>query len=87
MKMIIKEEVNEGLESLLGKKVLVFCLNYIYSGVLVGVNTTCIKLDDAGIVYETGAFTSDKFTDFQKVGHPIYVQTAAIESFSETKKS
>ena len=28
----------EGLEKLLGKKVTLFCLNYIYTGTLVGVN-------------------------------------------------
>ena len=57
MKMIVTEVENEGLEALIGQVVTLFCGVYIYSGKLVGVNDTCVKLEDAGIVYETGPFT------------------------------
>lgn len=84
MKQLVKvEEVEaEGLLALMGQRVLVFCLNYIYAGTLVGVNSTYIKLEDAAIVYETGPFTSKGYTDAQKLPGPAwYVQTSAIESF------
>lgn len=82
----VTEVEGEGLVSLLGKKVMVFCINYIYTGTLSGVNTSCILLEDAAIVYETGAFTTKTFQDAQKLPFPLYVQTASIESFSETNK-
>ena len=59
MKVMVKEVENEGLEALMGQRVTLFCGVYIYTGKLVGVNATCVKLEDAGIVYETGPF-SDK---------------------------
>jgi hypothetical protein len=82
----VTEVEGEGFEALLEKQVLVFCLNYIYTGKLAGVNTTCILLEGASIVYETGAFSSKQFTDAQKVPSSLYIQTSAIESFSETDK-
>src|SRR5208282_5297819 len=56
MKQIVTvtEVEGEGLEALLGQNVLLFCLNYIYTGKLVGVNSTFVKLEGAKIVYETG---------------------------------
>lgn len=84
MKITVDE--NESLIFLLGKRVMVFCMNYIYSGTLAEVNGACIKLEDAGIVYETGPFDSEKFKDFQKLPHSIYIQTNSIESFCETNK-
>ncbi|CAN5950553.1 unnamed protein product [Sphagnum jensenii] len=51
--------------SLLGQPVLLFCLNYIYAGKLVGVNDTFVKLEDAKIVYETGAFTNPTYKNAQ----------------------
>lgn len=82
----VTEVEGEGLLSLLGKKVVVYCLNYIYAGTLEGVNQSCILLKDGGIVYDTGAHDAKSFADFQKVKEPLYVQTGAIESFAETNK-
>lgn len=84
---VLMDVKGEGLESLLGKKVLIMCVNYFYSGILSGVNEKCLKLDDAGIVYETGEFDSTTFKDFQKIKSPVYVNLSAIESFHETYKS
>lgn len=84
--MAVTEVDGEGLVSLLGKRVLLFCLNYIYVGTLTGVNNTFVKLAEASIVYETGAFDKATFTDAQKLAFPLYIQTEAIESFSETNK-
>jgi hypothetical protein len=86
-KIVTVTEVDgEGLVSLMGKKVLLFCLNYIYTGTLTGVNSSCVLLEDAAVVYVTGAFTSTSFEDAQKLPFQLYVQTSAIESFSETNK-
>lgn len=72
----------EGLEALLGENVLLFCLNYIYTGKLVGINTSCVKLEEAKVVYDTGAFNTKTYQDAQVLpGKEWYVQTAAIESF------
>lgn len=84
MKQIVTvtEVEGEGLESLLGQEVLIFALNYIYTGKLVGVNSTFIKIDGARLVYETGTFTEKGYKDAQKLpGSVWYVQTNAIESF------
>jgi hypothetical protein len=89
MKKLVKvEEVDgDGLVGLMGENVTLFCLNYIYTGRLTGVNDTFVKLENAGIVYETGSFTDKSFKDVQLI--PVgehYIQTAAIESFGKLKK-
>ena len=61
--MSIVEVQGEGLEALLGKKVLIFCAVYIYHGTLAGVNEKCILVEDCSIVYETGAFTDKKLKE------------------------
>ena len=88
MKILVNEVENEGLESLLGKQVVLWCGVYIYAGKLVGVNGTCVKLDNAKVVYETGPHGDAKFKDAQEVtnGTPWYITTQAIESFGETHK-
>lgn len=82
----VTEVEGEGLLSLLGERITLFCLNYIYTGTLVGVNDTCVRLDDAGIVYETGELKSTKWTDMQKLPHPAYVQLGSIEMFTKLIK-
>lgn len=88
MKKLVKvEEIEgEGLLALMGERVMVFACNYIYAGTLAGVNDTCILLEDAGIVYETGAFTDLKFKDYQRVSDVLYIQNDSIESFCKTNK-
>lgn len=89
MKRLIKvEEVQgEGLVGLMGECVTLFCLNYIYAGVLVGVNDTFVKLENAHIVYETGSFADKKFKDAQKLSNSVfYVHTSSIESFGQLKE-
>ena len=79
--MQVTEVEGEGLVSLLGKQVTVFCINYIYTGTLAGVNTNDILLDEASIVYSTGAFDSNKWDDAQKLPHGVYIRTNSIESY------
>ena len=87
MKVIKQIEVDneEGFMALIGKRITCFCAVYIYTGDLVGVNDTCIKLENPAIVYETGAFTEKKWKYAQALPNTIYLQTAMIESFGEVK--
>ncbi|MCP3684562.1 MAG: hypothetical protein GY861_17995 [bacterium] len=86
MKRIIEETENQGLESLLGDRVLIMCAGYFYEGKLSGVNEQCVELEDPGIVYETGPFTEDNYKAIQKlhVGK-WFVSMALIESFGLSK--
>jgi len=85
MKKLIEEVENEGLIKLMGDRVTFFCLNYIYTGKLIGVNEQFVKLEDAAIVYETGEFTNKEWKDAQKLPKPVYVMLSTVESFSVLK--
>ncbi len=85
MRKIIEIDENEGLDSLLGKTVTFFCMNYFYTGELGGVNDTCVKLDNPKIVYETGPWGDVDWKDAQSLPGSIYIQTSAIESFGVMK--
>ena len=85
MKKIVQEVSGEGLEKLLGDRVTLFCANYIYTGILSGVNENCVLLTDAAIVYETGPFSDKKWKDAQSLPEGWYVQINAIESFGKLK--
>jgi hypothetical protein len=81
----IEEVENEGLISLMGQTVTLFCVNYIYAGKLVGVNKTCVKLENPHVVYETGDFNTHSFKDAQRIGKFWYVRESAVESFGLLK--
>lgn len=81
MKKLIEEVENEGLIGLMGQRVTLFCLNYIYTGKLTGVNGEFVKLENAAIVYETGELMSTNWKDAQELPHPVYVMTRCVESF------
>ena len=85
MKKIVESTDAEGLEKLLGERITCFCLNYIYTGTLIGINATCVLLKDPAIVYETGPFTDPKWKDAQALPKDLYVMLAAIESFGVMK--
>ena len=85
MKRLIEETEQEGLVKLMGERITLFCLNYIYTGKLVGVNDQFVKLEDAAIVYETGAFAEKEWKDAQKLPRPVYVMLQTVESFSVLK--
>ena len=85
MRKIVEQVSGEGLEKLLGERVTLFCAVYIYTGRLVGVNDTCVLLEDAGIVYETGDLGSKEWRDSQKLPGDWYVQRGMIESFGILK--
>ena len=85
MKKLVEEVAGEGLESLLGERVTFFCVNYIYTGKLVGVNTDDVLLSEAAIVYETGSFDTDEWKDAQSLPHDVYIRTVSIESYMRLK--
>ena len=81
-------ETNEtAFESLMGEYVTIFSLNYIYHGKLVGINEINIMLEDAKIVYETGAFSDKGFKNAQSLEcKEYYIQIGTIESFGVLSK-
>lgn len=87
VKQIVVDDDKEGFNALLGKRITVFCAAYIYCGDLVGVNSDCIKLANAGIVYDTGDFKTAKWQDYQPFPSPggWYVQKSSIEGFGLLK--
>lgn len=84
-KIEVMEVENEGLVSLLGQTVTFFCAVYIYTGKLVGVNSTYVKLENPKIVYETGPFNEKNWKDAQSLPNEFYIQTAMIEGFGIVK--
>lgn len=80
----VVEVENEGIMSLIGEKVILFCMNYFYAGTLSGVNDDCVLLVDGGIVYETGAFSDKQWKDFQRIGS-LYVRINSIEAYAKGK--
>ena len=85
MRKIVEEISGEGLEKLLGERVTLFCLNYIYTGKLMGVNTSCVLLEEASIVYETGDLKTQGWKDAQGLPASWYVHLSCIESFGVLK--
>jgi hypothetical protein len=77
--------IYRGLVELLGARVTLFCLNYIYTGKLVYIGNSCVMLGEASIVYETGPLDSKEWTDAQRLPGDWYVQLGAIESFGIMK--
>lgn len=81
-KLVSVTEVDgEGLVSLMGERVTLFCLNYIYTGKLIGVNDSFALLESASIVYETGPFSEKQWKDAQPLPNPCYVMLRCVESF------
>lgn len=78
----VVEVEKEGIVKLMGNNVVLFCLNYIYTGELIGVNDICVLLKNPAIIYETGSFTTKIFKDCQPLWvKEWYVNISAIESF------
>ena len=85
MRQII-EVSNEGLDALLGKRVLIMTAGYFYEGKLIGINETFVKISDAHIVYETGAFGDKTYKNKQKLHTDSwYIQFGLIESYGVSK--
>lgn len=86
MKRLIKCDEASGLETLLGKQVLLLCMNYFYAGTLAGVNETIIELQDPRIVYETGPWDEPAYKDAQRLHcDKLFVRIDAIEAYGVGK--
>jgi hypothetical protein len=85
MKVEVKEVDGEGLLALIGKRVTLMCMNFFYTGDLVGVNDTCVKLENPAVVFDTGAFGDKEWSDAQELPNDWYVQISSIESFGVLK--
>ena len=78
--------MNQGLENLKGKNVLILCGSYFYAGKLSEVNKEDILLDKAHIVYDTGGLCDKVWKDAQALPNQWHVRIDAIESFGESGK-
>lgn len=87
MKTIVDDGMTDTgeLELALGKKVILFCMNYFYAGTLTGVGGEFLRLDGGGIVYETGPFDADDWSDFQKIGGVVRVARDKVEAWAVRK--
>lgn len=72
------EVPEEGFEALLGERITLFCVNYIYTGKLMGVN-------DRFVMLESPAFAEKTWKDAQPLPHPIYVMLSSVEAFGVLK--
>lgn len=81
----VVEVDDDGLEAYFGKTITLFCMNYIYTGVVSAVSDRMIFLDSPKIVYETGDFASKAWKDAQALPNRIGVMLSAIEAFGEVK--
>lgn len=78
----VSEVEGEGLIALLGKPVMIWCMNYVYWGTLEGVNDSDLLLKNAHVVYETGKLTGE-LKDAQPLPNVHYIRLSAIESYGE----
>ena len=86
MKVLIEEDTKEGMDGLMGKRVLLMSAGYFYEGKLIGINETCVKLSDPHIVYNTGSWTDKTYEDRQKLhADEWYVSLGLIEAFGVSK--
>lgn len=81
----VVEVEDEGFMALMDKVITIFSLNYIYTGKLIGVNDTCVLLEEPSIVYETGDFSNKEWANVQRLPNQLYIQTGCIESFGIVK--
>ena len=85
MKKIIEVNESSGLISLLGEKVILFCANYFYVGILTEISDDCVLLKNPSKVYETGSWAESTYKDLQQLPQDIYVMKSFIESFMKSK--
>ena len=86
MKRVIETDEQSNLEKLLGKKVLIMCSNYFYTGTLSGVNDVFIELTDPAIVYETGEWSNRDYQTVENMHTDKWnVSISHIESFGLSK--
>ena len=60
---------------------LLLCGNYFYHGKIVALSDDEVVLSDARIVYETGPWDEEGFSDAQSLPANVHVKQHAIESY------
>lgn len=78
--MLVLNDSSVGLSEYLGKRITLFCSNYIYTGALVALDKSWAKIENAAIVFETGAFTDKTWKEAQALPHPVYLRLSSVES-------
>lgn len=89
MKRLVEEVQGDGLEKLLGERVILICAGYFYEGKLVGVNTHDVVLSDPQIVFDVGDWNSSDYSTVESIKHADewFVKTQSIESYGRSKQS
>lgn len=89
MKRLVEEISGDGLEKLLGERVILLCAAYFYEGKLVGVNETDVVLSDPHIVFSAGEWDKPGYATVEAIKHAKewFVKTQSIESFGLSKKN
>lgn len=83
----VTEVEGEGLEAFLGRRIFIIAQSYFYAGTLTGINLTCVLLEDARFVLESGSFESKGIEYSEKIpGGKCYVSKSSIEAFFESKE-
>ena len=85
MNMSNEMDSGTGLGALVGERVTLFCINYIYTGKLIGVSESNVLLENPAIVFETGPLSTKKWKDAQNLPKNWYVERSSIESFGVLK--
>ena len=87
----IKDQLGEDLkeinsmEDLIGETYCFQCARYIYHGTVKFVNESYITLKDAGVVFETGEYSSKYAEDLQKLPNGVKIMRQSIEAFYKLK--
>jgi len=82
----VVEVENEGLVKLMDEVITLMCMNYFYTGKLIGVNETCVLIQNPKIIYETGKWSDGEWADAQELPcEEFYISINSIESFGVLK--
>lgn len=85
MKRIVEEKTEGEFDGMLGESIVLLCMNYIYTGIVKGVNSTHVELGEAKLVYETGNWDADDWKDAQQLPCLWRVRIDAVESWGAGK--
>ena len=82
----VNENKRQDLLNLIGEKVVLLGVNYLYYGVLTEVYEDNVSLQGARIVFETGNITDAKFKDESEMYSSKWnIMLSAVESFGGYK--
>jgi len=87
MKRLVEEVSGDGLEKLLGERVILLCAAYFYEGKLIGVNETDVVISDPHIVFGAGEWDKPGYGNVEAIKHADewFIKTQSIESYGRSK--